>query len=95
MVLFAGGFDTPTSSHHTATLLSNGKVLIAGGYGTNPVANSELYDPVSGTFGATATISTARSAHTATPLANGKVLVTGGRAGTRSSLDSVELLDPP
>src|SRR3989442_9366941 len=47
---------------HTATLLPNGKVLIAGG-GT---ATAELYDPATGTFTPTGTMSASRSLHIAT-----------------------------
>jgi hypothetical protein len=49
------GHSTETSGlnaprfNHTATLLTNGSVLIAGGWGTNGVlANSGLYFPPSG-----------------------------------------------
>jgi len=73
---------------HTATPLSNGKVLVAGG----PDASAELYDPASGTFAATGSMSVARSSHTATLLANGKVLITGGYNAS-GTLDSAELYD--
>ena len=62
---------------HTATLLPNGKVLVAGGY----IASAELYDPASGTWTNTGSMSTARAGHTATLLPNGKVLVAGGVLG--------------
>src|SRR5207237_7090282 len=64
----------------TATLLPNGKVLVAGGMnGFNSfIASAELYDPASGSWSATGTLNTARGAHTATLLPNGKVLVAGG-----------------
>jgi hypothetical protein len=65
---------------HTATLLPNGKVLVAGGYtGTTYLASAELYDPASGTWTATGSLVTARGIHTATLLPNGKVLVVGVR----------------
>src|SRR6266481_450576 len=66
--------------HHTATLLPNGMVLVAGGVGTNPniSASAELYDPASGTWTATGSLNTARALHTATLLPSGMVLVTGG-----------------
>jgi hypothetical protein len=66
---------------HTATLLTNGKVLIAGGLGAglgNLLASAEIYDPVAGTFTATGSLNTARDGHTATALNNGTVLVAGG-----------------
>ena len=64
---------------HTATLLPNGKVLVAGGLITAAIlASAELYDPASGTWSATGSLNTARDDHTATLLPNGKVLVAGG-----------------
>src|SRR6266480_2125005 len=64
---------------YTATLLPNGKVLVAGGSDSNSIlARAELYDPASGTWSATGSLATARAYHTATLLPNGKVLVAGG-----------------
>lgn len=78
---------------HTATLLPNGKVLIAGGRDdVGSVSSAELYDPASGTFSATGSLITARRFHTATLLSNGKVLITGGTGGPH--LASAELYDP-
>src|SRR3984893_14021745 len=63
---------------HTATLLPNGKVLVAGGIGNSgDLARAELYDPASGTWTATGSLATARANHTATLLPDGKVLVAG------------------
>jgi hypothetical protein len=76
---------------HTATLLQNGKVLIAGGFNnTDVLATAELFDPATGTFTPTGAMTTARFSHTATLLANGKVLVTGGSSnlGDLSTHDS-------
>jgi hypothetical protein len=66
---------------HTATLLSDGKVLVAGGVddttGSNPSAGAELFDPTSSNFTPTGSMGTPRSSHTATLLTDGTVLVTG------------------
>ena len=80
---------------HTATLLSNGKVLVAGGTIDNSTGlNSvELYDPATNTWNAAANLNTARFRHTATVLLTGKVLVVGGQ-GSSGYLNSVELYDP-
>ncbi|MBI1956722.1 MAG: hypothetical protein HYS38_10040 [Acidobacteria bacterium] len=87
---------------HSATLLGNGKVLIAGGIGpaNRPVASAELYDPVTRTFSSTGNLAIGRSGHTATLLSNGKVLVAGGSEvingpiPTVLPLASAELYDP-
>jgi Galactose oxidase, central domain/Kelch motif len=79
---------------YTATLLPNGKVLVAGGSGsTSVLASAELYDPGSGAWSATGSLATGRGYHTATLLPNGKVLVAGGEDGF-SVFASAELYDP-
>src|SRR5947207_7671693 len=81
---------------HTATLLSNGKVLVAGGGGSDfkPIASAELYDRATGASTATGSLATARSFHTATLLPNGKVLVAGGSDSNFNAMASAELYDP-
>jgi hypothetical protein len=82
----------------TATLLPNGKVLIAGGEGDGfqPLASAELYDPSTGMFTPTGSMTTVRTNHTATLLSNGKVLIAGGTDSlkTYEPLTSAELYDP-
>jgi N-acetylneuraminic acid mutarotase len=64
---------------HTATLLQNGKVLVAGGQNVSQILKStELYDPVSRTWNRAADLNAFRSEHTATQMQNGKVLVASG-----------------
>jgi hypothetical protein len=78
---------------HTATLLPNGKVLVAGGYGgTSYLASAELYNPSTGTWAATGSLTNARYGHTATLLPNGTVLVAGG--SVTDSLSTAEVYDP-
>ena len=81
---------------HTATLLPNGKVLVAGGFDTIDVvlASAELYDPATGIWMTTGSLATARFDHTATLLPNGKVLVAGGVDSNLDILASAELYDP-
>ena len=82
--------------NHSATLLANGKVLVAGGRNTSPstsFASAELYDPVTGAWTSVGSLSTARFHHTATLLPNGKVLVAGGENGS-TTFASAELYDP-
>jgi len=76
----------------TATLLDNGKVLLAGGNGGDNTA--ELYDPATKTSAATGSMSGPRTGHTATLLSNGRVLIAGGYSGTGNALSTAELYDP-
>src|SRR5262245_60296179 len=79
---------------HTATLLPNGKVLIAGGFVDvdllSDTSTSEVYDPATGTWSNTGKLNTGHVWHTATLLQNGKVLVAGGT----DARTSAELYDP-
>ena len=93
------GSMNATRAEATATLLPNGKVLIvggiSGGYSFIPTATAELYDPSTGTFTLTGSMSVPRFGHTATLLSNGNVLVAGGDTalGTFNTA-TAELYDP-
>ena len=80
--------------YFTATLLTNGNVLVAGGRDASGVTTSsaELYDPSTGRWVMTGAMTTPRLQHTATLLSDGKVLVAGGVNTTATS--SAELYDP-
>lgn len=86
---------------HTATLLSNGQVLVVGGYyndgASRYLATAELYNPATSTWAITGSLAQARTRHTATKLANGKVLVAGGlfyNGVAYQVLNSAAIYDP-
>jgi hypothetical protein len=85
---------TTARSGHTATLLADGTVLVAGSWGPDDVANAdasaELYDPSTGTWSVTGSMIEVRFGHTATLMADGKVLVAGGGPSGLTA----ELYDP-
>ena len=69
---------------HTATLLQDGRVLIAGGTdGSSSLVSAELYDPTSQAFTATDNMTIARLGHSATLLANSTLPNYGKVPGSR------------
>ena len=81
---------------HTATLLNDGRVLVAGGVGhtIHTFTSAEIYDPSTGAWTPTASLGTGRADHSATLLPDGRVLVAGGHDLSNTLLASAEIYDP-
>jgi hypothetical protein len=106
VVMAQTGTFTPTGSmitarsQHTATLLLDGRVLMAGGMLFDPgrpwlpLASAELFDPSTGRFTATGSMTTARRQPSAALLPDGRVLIAGGTRSDGSAVASAELYDP-
>jgi hypothetical protein len=103
----ATGFMNDPRAQHTVTVLSSGQALVIGGrnqtrdatgqYLTNVLSTAEIFDPSSGQFTYTGSLSAGRYGHTATQLDNGLVLVAGGCSVDgypSSAMASAELYDP-
>ena len=83
--------STPRAGH-AAVLLMNGKVLVAGGAGSDEqsLASAEIYDPRTNKWNTTGSMLTPRAARSAVVLKDGRVLVTGGGEGWNLA----EIYDP-
>ena len=98
--LLAVGPMLELRASHTATVLQDGKVLIAGGFKKGPDGHSqiysqsaELFDPKTRKFTSTKNMNVARAGHTATLLADGRVLIAGG-VNSEGLTASAEVYDP-
>lgn len=95
----AGSMTTPRAGH-SATLLNDGTVLVAGGCTdascTTVLSSTEVWSPAgsSGTFAAAPPMAGARHHHTATLLANGEVLMAGGADASGSTIPTSEVYLP-
>jgi N-acetylneuraminic acid mutarotase len=91
----ATGSMTTTRDEATATLLTDGDVLVAGGTsGSGSPATAELYDPATQTWAPTGSMPGTRQSATATLLDDGDVLVVGGSGFNGFALAGAELYDP-
>lgn len=92
---FGGDLVTPRTAH-TATLLSDGRVLLAGGADVNGSAlnSAELYDPTTNTWAATGSLNDARFFHGAARLSDGRVLMVGGQIPHNFDVLTAEIYDP-
>jgi hypothetical protein len=104
MFAFTGSMSV-ARNRHSATLLPDGTVLIAGGQpiqfwkDADAIAGADLYDPATGTFSAIGDMATRRLDHAAVLLTSGQILITGGAAassqnGSESAISSAELYTP-
>ena len=81
---------------NTATVLSNGKVLMAGGGSDaagSPLNSTDVYDPSGGTFRAAESMASTREMAAATLLSDGRVLIAGG-GGSSAAATVAELYGP-
>ena len=81
---------------HTATLLTDGRILVLGVSTSGGPTSAELYDPFTGCWTATGSLNSRRFTHTATLLEDGRVLAAGGFGGEeRTGQSGFEILPAP
>lgn len=89
---------TSTRTLHSATLIHDGKVLIAGGENAVEqfLASAEVFTPSTGSFNSVSgdLLSAPRAYHTATALDNGKIMLIGGDASREKTNASYDMYDP-
>ena len=110
----AGTWSKTASLHgsrvyHTATVLKNGNVLVAGGYNSAPpggvgvyvptsFSDAQIYDTSTGNWTIVGSLTVAREGHSATPMPDGTVLVTGGvdwpERRSHQFIANADLFDP-
>lgn len=78
---------------HSATLLANGKLLIAGGESDSSSISAELYDPATGTWSSAGVIPNRHAGHATAVLQDGRVLIAGG-VGSGPAVGFVEIYNP-
>ncbi len=98
---FIAGPDLPEGrSHHTASLLPSGRVLVCGGLGARDnqavaLASCLLFDPESSSFlGSEILLNSARLEHRAVTLPDDRVVLLGGRSGGSDYVATTEIFDP-
>lgn len=79
--------------NHTASVLKDGRVLIAGGYHYGALGSAEVFDPAGGSWASAAPMAVLRYAHTASVLADGRVIVAGGTGKNGTPLADVETFE--
>ncbi|MES0490613.1 MAG: kelch repeat-containing protein [Leptospirales bacterium] len=92
-----GGGSTDQRMNHSATLLSDGKVLIAGGendFSLMVYTSAQIYDPATGLFTETGSMIRQREGHKGILLLDGRVLIIGGYNGAYEPLTDTEIYDP-
>ena len=94
-VRLASPMSVPRAAH-TATTLTDGRVLVVGGFtnAANAAQGAELFDPRTERFSPASSMITLRHSHTATLLPNGRVLIAGGYAAGTTTVAATELFDP-
>ena len=96
------GYLNEARQYASAVLLTDGQVLVSGGYNwtTNDstwsfLTSSELYNPTTGTWTVTGTMNFSGIYNTSTVLSNGPVLVVGGYNSSGASISNAQLYLPP